>query len=194
MAGRGVNGFGTFINTAYFAIEFRHRQTPLCADWIPLKTNGMSENASGTRSVLDVFLVRFRISKTRLRFRNKSDRTRAYGYSFQGSDPLPPTRNTTTFAAGNTPSRVSTITFAKLTSANCFNSLYPQVELSWVEKSISVADSIHFGRWLRENQLGESVNGFPPSISSAKTIGNYYLSFIESSGELRSAAIIRFSR
>jgi len=115
-----------------------------------------------------------------------------YGYSFQGSDPLPPTPQYHDFRRRKYAIKSQYGYFAKVDIANCFNSLYHHKLTQWVEKSISVADSVQFGRWLREINSGESVNCFPQGIHPAKTIGNYYLLFIESSGELRSAAIIRF--
>jgi len=115
-----------------------------------------------------------------------------FGYSFQGSDPLPPTPQYHDFRRRKYNLKGQYGYFAKVDIANCFNSLYHHKLTQWVENAISVPESIQFGRWLREINSGESVNCFPQGIHPAKTIGNFYLSFIESSGELRSAAIIRF--
>jgi Reverse transcriptase (RNA-dependent DNA polymerase) len=120
-----------------------------------------------------------------------SSRSR-YGYAFQGTDALPPAPQYHDFRRRKYQLKEHYSYFAKTDIANCFNSLYHHRVNQWVETNISVQESVQFGRFLREINVGESVNCFPQGIHPAKTLGNFYLSFIESSSELTSPALARF--
>ncbi len=118
-------------------------------------------------------------------------RTR-YGYAFQGTTALPPAPQYHEFRRKKYQLKNQYAFFAKTDIANCFNSLYHHRVVQWVEKNVSVPESVQFGRFLRELNAGESVNCFPQGVHPAKTLGNFYLSFIESTGELTSPALTRF--
>jgi hypothetical protein len=81
---------------------------------------------------------------------------------------------------------------AKLDIANCFNNIYHHDIVSYIARLIGQEESEKLGRFLREINGGRSTSCMPQGLIPAKIIGNFFLSFIEESRELKSEHIIRF--
>ncbi|MDM5338498.1 reverse transcriptase domain-containing protein [Fictibacillus enclensis] len=80
----------------------------------------------------------------------------------------------------------------KLDIANCFNNIYHHDIVSFISMIIDPAESEKIGKFLREINGGRSTGCMPQGIFPAKVIGNFFLSFIEGSREIKSDVIIRF--
>ncbi len=74
-----------------------------------------------------------------------SDRCR-FGYAFQASDPLPPTPQYHDFRRRKYHFKGQFDFFVKVDIANCFNSIYHHKLTQWVEKTISVPESVQQGQ------------------------------------------------
>jgi hypothetical protein len=123
---------------------------------------------------------------------SKPSPRRRYGYAFKRKRPLSPSDQYHDFRRAKYDLKSEYNYFAKVDISNCFNSFYHHSLVQHVEELLSPTDGAQVGQFLREINSGTSVNCFPQGIYPAKTIGNFYLSFIEESMELRSSAIIRF--
>jgi len=117
---------------------------------------------------------------------------RRYGYAFKRRKPISPTDQYHDFRRAKYALKEEYRYFAKVDISNCFNSFYHHDVAQFVGEHISSEAQEQFGQFLREINRGTSVNCFPQGLYPAKTIGNYFLSFIEESSELKSPAIIRF--
>lgn len=117
---------------------------------------------------------------------------RQYGYAFKRKRPLPPTDQYHEFRRAKYALKTKYSHFAKVDVSNCFNSFYHHHVAAFISDYLSDDDGEQAGQFLREINSGTSINCFPQGIYPAKTLGNFYLSFIETSAELRSPAIIRF--
>ncbi len=78
--------------------------------------------------------------------------------------------------------------------ASYFNTLYHHDIAHWFAASsgVSDADASAIGKFFREINSGRSVDFLPHGIYPAKMIGNEFLKFVDRSGTLKSAAIVRF--
>lgn len=115
-----------------------------------------------------------------------------FGYAFQRKTPRPPTPQYHAFRKRKYELKAKYKHFAKIDISNCFNSFYHHDITRFVAERVSDAEGRQFGQFLREINSGTSINCFPQGIYPAKTLGNFYLSFIETNRGLRSPAIIRF--
>ena len=80
----------------------------------------------------------------------------------------------------------------KIDITNCFNNIYHHDIVSYISMLINQDESKKIGKFLREINGGRSTNCMPQGLFPAKVIGNFYLSFIENSRELKCEYIIRF--
>lgn len=78
--------------------------------------------------------------------------------------------------------------------ASYFNSLYHHDLTHWFasKPGVSGVDSNALGKFFREINSGRSVDFLPHGIYPCKMIGNEFLKFIDLSGLLKSAEIVRF--
>lgn len=78
--------------------------------------------------------------------------------------------------------------------ASYFNSLYHHDLSHWFasKNGVSETDSNAFGTFFREVNSGRSVDFLPHGIYPCKMIGNEFLKFIDLTGTLKSARIVRF--
>ena len=78
--------------------------------------------------------------------------------------------------------------------ASYFNSIYHHDATNWFASlpAISGADSHAFGRFFREINAGRSVDFLPQGIYPAKMIGSSFLRFVDLSGQIKSAQLLRF--
>jgi hypothetical protein len=115
-----------------------------------------------------------------------------FGYAFHKKIPLPASTQYHDFRRAKYALKKDYRYFAKVDITNCFNSFYHHDVVRFLAETVSDTEGRQAGQFLREINSGTSVNCFPQGIYPAKTIGNFYLSFLEESRELRSASIIRF--
>lgn len=75
-----------------------------------------------------------------------------------------------------------------------FNSIYHHDATSWFSQlsGIDEKDADAFGRFFREINSGRSIDFLPQGIYPTKMIGSAFLQFVEQSGQLRSAEVLRF--
>jgi len=78
--------------------------------------------------------------------------------------------------------------------ASYFNSIYHHDAANWFAAlpGVSGTDANAFGRFFREINAGRSVDFLPQGIYPTKMIGNEFLRFVDSSGEVKSAQLLRF--
>ncbi len=78
--------------------------------------------------------------------------------------------------------------------ASYFNSIYHHDLCHWFSSrgGVSSKDADAFGRFMREINAGRSVDFLPQGMYASKMIGNEFLKFIETSGQIKAAQTIRF--
>lgn len=78
--------------------------------------------------------------------------------------------------------------------ASYFNSIYHHDLCHWFESldGVSTVDSRAASKFFREINAGRSIDFLPHGIYPSKMIGNEFLKFIDFSGLLKSAQIVRF--
>lgn len=117
-----------------------------------------------------------------------------YGYRFTKGAPLPISSSYRAFK-GRMSGLIKEKKFAlSFDVASYFNSLYHHDLVSWLEDEVQATpqDVLAFGEFLREINVGRSVDCFPQGIYPAKMIGNSFLRFIDQSFQLQSAVLLRF--
>lgn len=122
----------------------------------------------------------------------KESKRQYYGYAFNAKVPLDPFKQYHDFRKRKYELKKKYRYFAKVDISNCFNSFYHHNVVSFLRANLIDIEGRQFGQFLREINSGTSVNCFPQGIYPAKTIGNSYLSFSETSMDLHSPGIIRF--
>ena len=77
--------------------------------------------------------------------------------------------------------------------ASYFNSIYHHDLVHWFcGKTQSEDDCQAFGRFLREINVGRSVDVLPQGLYPCKMLGNEFLKFVDVSSNLKSAKLVRF--
>ena len=78
--------------------------------------------------------------------------------------------------------------------ASYFNSVYHHDATNWFSSlpKISAVDGQAFGRFFREINSGRSIDFLPQGIYPSKMIGSAFLRYIETSGQIKSAQLLRF--
>ena len=119
-------------------------------------------------------------------------RRQMYGYAFKSGEPVDSFGEYHRFRRRKYKLKEEYKYYAFADIANCFNSFYHHDVSEAIESRIGLQQSQEFGQFLREINAGMSIDCFPQGLYPAKVIGNWFLSFIESSMKLKSSAIIRF--
>lgn len=73
-----------------------------------------------------------------------------------------------------------------------FNSIYHHDLIHWCEGLISQSESEQLGQFLREINVGRSLDCLPQGIFPTKVIGSYFLNFLENSRKLKCNQLLRF--
>ena len=115
-----------------------------------------------------------------------------FGYTFNSGKPLNPFPQYHEFRERKYQLKAKYEYFVKVDIANCFNSFYHHDIVTYLRSNLSNREAQQFGQFLREINSGRSVNCFPQGIYPAKALGNGFLSFTETSRELKSPTVIRF--
>lgn len=77
--------------------------------------------------------------------------------------------------------------------ASYFNSIYHHDLVHWFcAKAITEEDGQAFGRFLREINVGRSVDVLPQGLYPCKMVGNEFLKFVDVASSLKSAKLVRF--
>ncbi|HDS1558912.1 TPA: hypothetical protein QEL11_002797 [Stenotrophomonas maltophilia] len=77
--------------------------------------------------------------------------------------------------------------------ASYFNSIYHHDLVHWFcSKTQSADDGQSFGKFLREINVGRSVDVLPQGLYPCKMLGNEFLKLVDVSGNLKSAKLVRF--
>ena len=119
-------------------------------------------------------------------------RRQMYGYAFKSGEPVDSFGEYHRFRRRKYKLKEEYKYYAFADIATCFNSFYHHDVSEAIESRIGLQQSQEFGQFLREINAGMSIDCFPQGLYPAKVIGNWFLSFIESSMKLKSSAIIRF--
>lgn len=122
----------------------------------------------------------------------KPSNRRYFGHSFSGTRAVDAFEQYHEFRNLKYKLKASNHCFAKIDVFNCFNSFYHHNVVTWLNTNTSHAAGAKFGQFLREINSGSSVGCFPQGLYPAKALGNAYLSFIETSRNLKAQYIIRF--
>lgn len=142
--------------------------------------------------VASYFLYDFVLSNRRQFAACEPGLRQSYGYAFAGASLVDSFLDYHAFRRRKYELRTQYKCFAQIDIANCFNSFYHHDVVAAIQAHIGEDAAHSFGRFLREINAGDSVSCFPQGVYPAKTIGNWFLRFIEQSGRLKSKAIIRF--
>lgn len=77
--------------------------------------------------------------------------------------------------------------------ATYFNSIYHHDLVRWFEDAGAQIDEVnHLGQFLREANVGRSVDCLPQGIYPAKMLGHHFLRFVDEHGALRCDSLVRF--
>lgn len=77
--------------------------------------------------------------------------------------------------------------------ASYFNSIYHHDLVHWFcSKGVTNEDGQAFGRFLREINVGRSVDVLPQGLYPCKMLGNEFLKLVDVSNSLKSAKLVRF--
>lgn len=119
---------------------------------------------------------------------------RAYGYHFENDHPIPVHRAYKDFSADVEVARSEYRHSISFDVASYFNSIYHHDATNWFASlpEVTGADVNAFGRFFREINGGRSIDFLPQGIYPTKMIGSGFLAFIETSGQLKCAKILRF--
>nr|MDQ6924697.1 RNA-directed DNA polymerase [Candidatus Eremiobacteraeota bacterium] len=82
--------------------------------------------------------------------------------------------------------------WAKVDIANCFNSLYHHDLTAFLDRVAGSEWTLHFGRFLRQINLSRSIGTFPQGFYPPKTIGNFFLSFLDNLAFYKASRSVRY--
>jgi hypothetical protein len=117
-----------------------------------------------------------------------------FGYRFEDGRPIAPSKSYADFKLAVAHGTFHTEEFSYFDIASCFNSLYHHDLHAWFAalEPDDPADTVAFGKFLREINAGRSLDCLPQRLYPAKMIGNDFLRFIEESSAIRAPRIVRF--
>lgn len=123
-----------------------------------------------------------------------SDARLSFGYRFKKGHPLPVHTAYQDFSKHVDAYRFAYSHSISFDIASYFNSIYHHDATNWFASlpCVSGADSNSFGRFFREINSGRTIDFLPQGIYPAKMIGSEFLRFIESSGQIKCAQLLRF--
>jgi hypothetical protein len=133
--------------------------------------------------------------RNRTQFRKPvSDVRASFGYRFENGSQIPISSAYRDFKSKVAECLLKYKIHIKFDIASYFNSLYHHDLSHWfsAKNDISDIDKSAFGQFFREINGGRSIDFLPHGIYPTKMLGNDFLKFIDLSGQLKSAAILRF--
>ncbi|WP_329740867.1 antiviral reverse transcriptase Drt5 [Dyella sp. A6] len=144
--------------------------------------------------VAEYFLYDF-VYRNRSVFRKAvSGKRLSFGYRYEDGLPVPVNSSYREFKAALGECRGKFKHHIRFDIAAYFNSIYHHDLTHWVSSrdGVSAEDGEAFGQFTREINAGRSVDFLPQGIFPAKMIGNEFLKFVDLSGQLKSAQLVRF--
>lgn len=125
--------------------------------------------------------------------RKKSDRV-SFGYQFLGGSPIPVHKAFGDYTKAINTERADFEHSLSFDIASYFNAIYHHDLTNWFAnlRNVTPADAKAFGIFMREINSGRSIDFLPHGLYPTKMIGAGFLSFMESSGEIKSACLLRF--
>lgn len=135
------------------------------------------------------------VYRNRSQFRKPvSDIRASFGYRFDSGAPIPISKAYRDFKARISECRAKYKAHVKFDIASYFNSLYHHDLSHWfsAKEGVTDNDKAAFGQFFREINGGRSIDFLPHGIYPTKMLGNDFLKFIDLSGQLKSAVILRF--
>lgn len=117
----------------------------------------------------------------------------AFGYRFQEGNHISVHTAYRAFRARVHNCKKEFAHFLAFDIAAYFNTLYHHDVHAWFEASgAGDSDALAFGQFGREINAGRSIDFLPHGIYPAKMIGSEFLKFVDNTGELKSAVLLRF--
>lgn len=133
------------------------------------------------------------VYRNRARFRiGRPPPRRSFGYFFASGEVVPPSDAYRAFKAKIQAGGEAHTHYLRFDVANYFNSLYHHDLAAWFEDQISAADAPLFGKFLRQINVGRSVDCLTQGIVPTKIIGSQFLRFLEGAQRLQSPQLLRF--
>lgn len=135
------------------------------------------------------------VYRNRSAFRGEVSHTRrSFGYRFKGGTYIPVHAAYTEFKACISEATDIYKHRIQFDITSYFNTIYHHDIAHWLDakSEMSALDRSAFGQFFREINAGRSVDFLPQGIYPAKMIGNEFLKFIDLSGVLKSALLVRF--
>ena len=125
--------------------------------------------------------------------RRKPDRV-SFGYQFFEGSPIAVHKAFGDYTKAINTERADFEHSLSFDIASYFNAIYHHDLSNWFAdlKNVTPADAKAFGTFMREINSGRSIDFLPHGLYPTKMIGAGFLSFLESSGEIKSACSLRF--
>ncbi len=125
--------------------------------------------------------------------RRKPDRV-SFGYQFLGGSPIAVHKAFGDYTKAINTERADFEHSLSFDIASYFNAIYHHDLTNWFAnlRNVTPADAKAFGIFMREINSGRSIDFLPHGLYPTKMIGAGFLSFVESSGEIKSACSLRF--
>jgi len=119
---------------------------------------------------------------------------RSFGYQFGKTKPIPVHKAYKEFTNAIEKNRKTFAHSISFDIASYFNSIYHHDATNWFASlpGVSGSDVSAFGRFCREINAGRSIDFLPQGIYPAKMIGNEFLRFVDTSGQVKSSRLLRF--
>ena len=118
----------------------------------------------------------------------------SFGYRFNEGHPVPVHKAYQEFLTQVHLNQLHHNHWISFDVASYFNSIYHHDATHWFASlpGVNGIDSNAFGRFFREINAGRSIDFLPQGIYPAKMIGSGFLRFVELSGQVKSAQLLRF--
>jgi hypothetical protein len=125
--------------------------------------------------------------------RRKPDRV-SFGYRFKEGSPIAVHRAFGDYTRAVHTERADFEHSVSFDVASYFNSIYHHDLTNWFAnlRAVTPDDAKAFGSFMREINAGRSIDFLPHGLYPTKMIGAGFLSFVENSGEIKSACSLRF--
>lgn len=117
---------------------------------------------------------------------------RSFGYRFEQGKPILPSSSYADFRQAILEAKSQYKCSLKFDVATYFNSLYHHDLVRWFDNGRSQDDVQAFGQFLREINVGRSVDCLPQGLHPCKVVGAEFLKFIDTSYQVKAKLLLRF--
>ncbi|MDY8045904.1 reverse transcriptase domain-containing protein [Paenibacillus polymyxa] len=142
--------------------------------------------------IAQIFLYDFVFRNKNYFITTKLSGRESFGYSFNEDTNNSPSEDYKKFSEKLIELKRKYNFYGKIDISNCFNNIYHHDVVSFIARLINQVESAKLGTFLTQINEGRSTSCMPQGLFPAKVIGNFFLSFVESSRELNSEFVIRF--